>query len=173
MQGDEYLPLGYILSPHGIKGQVILKTYSGEGSSLLRGIFLSLKTSKKDSIFLKILDCTPYKNNFLVKFEGVDDRNSSEELVGAQVFIKRSDLPATEDNEYYWVDLIGCDVFTEEGKFIGKVDSLIDTGAVDVIVVKNGNKEFLYPFSGNVIKSVDIILKKIIVDISIFGEEEL
>jgi len=44
---------------------------------------------------------------------------------------------------------------------------------VDVIVVKNGNKEFLYPFSGNVIKSVDIILKKIIVDISIFGEEEL
>ncbi len=173
MQGDEYLPLGYILSPHGIKGHVILKTYSGEGYSLLRGIFLSLKTSSKDCIVLKILSCIPYKNNFLLKFEGVDDRNSSEKLIGAEVFIKRSDLPATEDNEYYWVDLIGCNVLTVEGTFIGRVENLIATGASDVLVVKNKNKEFLFPFSENVVKNVDITSKKIIIDVSIFNEEDL
>lgn len=172
MQGDEYLPLGYIFSPHGIKGHVLLKTYSGEGTSLLPGIFLSLKIAKKNEIIVKILDCKPYKKAFLVKFEGIDNRNSSEELVGAKVFIKRSDLPELEKNEYYWVDLIGCDVFSVDGEWIGKVDSLIDTGSVDVIVVKKDKKEFLYPFSENVVKIVDIIPKKIIVDVSIFKESD-
>ncbi|MCX7769924.1 MAG: ribosome maturation factor RimM [Proteobacteria bacterium] len=168
MQGEEYLPLGYILSPHGIKGHVILKTFSGEGTSLLRGIFLSIKTNKKGFINLKILESRPYKKGFLVKFEGIDDRNSAEELVDSEVLIKRKDLPETEEHEYYWVDLIGCNVFTINDKFIGKVESLIETGGVDVIVVRDGKKEFLFPFSENVVKKVDINEKKIIIDESAF-----
>lgn len=170
MKGEEYLPLGYITSPHGIKGHVLLKTYSGEGTSLLRGLFLYLNTSVKDNVALKIKDSKPYKNAFIVKFEGIDDRNSSEELVGAEVFIKRSDLPEPDENEYYWIDLIGCDVYTVDGEFIGKVDYLIGTGAVDVIVVKKDKKEFLYPLSENVVKHIDIVSKKIVVDLSIFQE---
>jgi len=168
MQGDEYLPLGYILSPHGIKGHVILKTYSGEGTSLLRGIFLSIETAKKGNILLKILDSKPYKNSYLVKFEKIDDRNSAENLRGAKVFIKRADLPKTDENEYYWVDLIGCDVYDLKGKFLGKVKNLIETGAVDVIVVDGDKEDLLCPFSENFVKGVDVISKKIVIDISIF-----
>lgn len=169
----ELIPLGYIVSPHGIKGHVLLKTYSGEGTSLLRGIFLFIKKNDNEYLSLKIIDARPYKKFFLVKFEEVFDRSASERLVGCEVYIKRDDLPETEEDEYYWIDLIGCDVYSLEGEYLGKVDSLIDTGSVDVFVVKNEKKEYLYPFSKNVVKSVDIKFKKIIVDISMFRDVDL
>ncbi len=172
MQG-EYIPLGYIVSPHGIKGHVLIKTFSGEGNSLLRGVFLSVKIAENNYIDLKILEAKPYKGHFRVKFEEVIDRNSSEELTGKEIFIKREYLPKLEENEFYWVDLIGCSVYSTENEYIGVVEELIETGAVDVIVVKNGLEEHLYPLAESIVRKIDINTKTIVVDVTIFREAGL
>jgi 16S rRNA processing protein RimM len=172
MQG-EYIPLGYIVSPHGIKGHVLIKTFSGEGNSLLRGIFLSVKISENEYRDLKISNVQPYKGLFRVKFEEIVDRNSSEKIAGKEIFIKREYLPKLNENEFYWVDLIGCSVYSTENEYIGIVEELIETGAVDVIVVKKDLEEHLYPLTESIVKKIDVSRKKIVVDVTIFREAGL
>jgi len=64
---------------------------------------------------------------------------------GIEIAIKRDQLPATEDNEFYWIDLEGLKVVNQEGIDLGVVESLMETGANDVLVVR-GDKERLIPF---------------------------
>lgn len=71
----------------------------------------------------------------LASFESISDRNQAEALIGASIYIERQQLPETQDDEYYWSDLIGCDVVTEVGESLGQVDDLLETGANDVLVV--------------------------------------
>jgi 16S rRNA processing protein RimM len=60
--------------------------------------------------------------------EGLDDRSGAEALRGSRVFVSRSAFPTPDDNEFYWIDLIGLDVFTPDGQSLGRVVDLMDTG---------------------------------------------
>ncbi|HUO82751.1 MAG TPA: ribosome maturation factor RimM [Gammaproteobacteria bacterium] len=92
----------------------------------------------------------------IAKLAGVDDRDAAAALVGAEIAVPRSRLPAGGADEYYWVDLVGLEVVTAQGVALGHVDRLLATGANDVLVVKNG-RERLIPFlRGSVIRSVDL-----------------
>ena len=84
--------------------------------------------------------------------------------MGWDVYISHEQLPTLAQNEYYWADLIGLDVENLEGFQLGKVDSLIETGANDVLVVK-GERELAVPFlQGQTVKSIDLAAGKMIVD---------
>jgi 16S rRNA processing protein RimM len=78
-----------------------------------------------------------------------------EPLVGKEVFIKREVLPDLEEGEYYWMDLLGMSVETQEGKKIGRVKEIFSTGANDVYVVEGKRGEILLPATGEVIQTVD------------------
>lgn len=87
--------------------------------------------------------------------EGVDDRDQAAELTGADIAVRRDQLPEISPDEYYWSDLEGRRVVTETGIALGRVDHLFETGANDVMVVK-GERDHLLPFIGQVIKEVDL-----------------
>ena len=95
------------------------------------------------------------------KFDGCDDRTAAEKLVGLYVGVPRHELPATEDGEYYWGDLIGLDVVNVEGERLGRIDRLLETGADSVLVVVDDSAsadkpvERLIPFVSAVVKDVD------------------
>jgi 16S rRNA processing protein RimM len=92
----------------------------------------------------------------IAKLAGVDDRDAAAALVGAEIAVPRSRLPAGAPDEYYWVDLVGLEVVTEQGVALGRIERLLATGANDVLVVKNG-RERLIPFlRDSVIRSVDV-----------------
>ncbi len=87
--------------------------------------------------------------------EEVDDRNQAAELTGADIAVRRDQLPEISPDEYYWSDLEGRRVVTETGIELGRVDHLFETGANDVMMVK-GERDHLLPFIGQVIKEVDL-----------------
>jgi 16S rRNA processing protein RimM len=97
---------------------------------------------------------------WVAKLEGIDDRDAAERLDGWYIGAPREAMPGTTGNEFYWADLIGLAVMNEQGEFLGKVDSLIETGAHQVLVVKDGQdgetKERLLPFVETVVRSVDV-----------------
>ncbi len=98
------------------------------------------------------------------RFEGIDDRDGAVALVGAEIAIRRSDLPEPDEAEFYWVDLIGLGVTNTDGESLGSVDRLIETGAHDVLVVQ-GDRERLIPFvTGEIVKDVDLDAGRILVD---------
>lgn len=92
----------------------------------------------------------------VAKLAGIEDRDEAVGLVGADIAVPRSRLPASGEDEYYWVDLIGLKVITLEGVGLGTVERLLETGANDVLVVQNG-RERLIPFvRGRVVHAVDL-----------------
>ena len=100
----------------------------------------------------------------IAQIKGVDDRNQAETLIGSEIFIRREQLPATAEGEYYWSDLIGLEVVTTEGMALGVVDSLLETGANDVLIVK-GERERAVPFiQGRTIVKIDSEVGRIVVD---------
>jgi 16S rRNA processing protein RimM len=100
----------------------------------------------------------------VAQLDGVDNRDLAEKLVGCTVAISREQLKPLRNNEYYWADLLGLEVVNTQGQAFGKVDSLFETGSNDVLVVQ-GERERLVPWiMHQVIRSVDLNEKRIVVD---------
>jgi 16S rRNA processing protein RimM len=105
-------------------------------------------------------------NAFVAHLEGIEDRDAAAELAGTQVGLPRDALPALDDGQYYWVDLIGLEVLDEGGESLGVVRKMIETGANDVMVVGPGRPpasggaraaERIIPFlTGDVVREVDL-----------------
>ena len=85
-------------------------------------------------------------------------------MVGAEILVEREQFAGAEQGEYYWADLVGLEVRTADDRALGVVDSLLETGANDVLVVE-GDRRYLVPFlMGSVIKEVDLEKRNITVD---------
>ena len=95
--------------------------------------------------------------------EGYDERDRAATLVGQEIAIQRTQLPSEAADEFYWTDLIGCQVETIQGRVLGKVHSLLETGANDVMVV-DGERERLLPFTATVVVEVNLDTRRICVD---------
>lgn len=101
----------------------------------------------------------------VVYFTGIDNRSKAEPFIGMEVAIETTQLKALPNDEYYWRDLVGLKVVDQEGNALGLVDSLFETGANDVLVVKDGETEVLIPFvDPETVKSVSLTEGVIVVD---------
>lgn len=95
----------------------------------------------------------------------VVDREQAAALIGTDIYVTREQLPAPAEGEYYWVDLEGLEVVTTEGVALGRVTHLFATGANDVVVARNGERERLIPFiQGSYVRSVDLSTGRMVVD---------
>jgi len=90
----------------------------------------------------------------VAKLTGYDDCDQAGGLIGAEIALKLSQLPPLKQGEYYWAQLVGLEVINLAGEKFGKVSHLFDTGANDVMVVRNGKERWL-PATGKVIREVD------------------
>lgn len=91
----------------------------------------------------------------VAKLKGVDDRDAASRLIGAEIALRLSQLPPLKKGEYYWAQLVGIEVVNLAGEKFGKVSHLFDTGANDVMVVRNGRERWL-PATPPVIREVDL-----------------
>lgn len=109
-----------------------------------------------------------HNQDIIIKLKGVDDRDAANLLTNCEIIVDSSQLPELEEGDYYWKDLMGCQVVTTEGYSLGKVIDMMETGSNDVLVIKAnlkdafGIKERLVPFlDGQVIKKVDLTTRTI------------
>ncbi len=113
-----------------------------------------------------------HNQDIIIKLKGVDDRDAANLLTNCEIIVDSSQLPELEEGDYYWKDLMGCQVVTTEGYSLGKVIDMMETGSNDVLLVIKANlkdafgiKERLVPFlDGQVIKKVDLTTRTIEVD---------
>ena len=105
---------------------------------------------------LVVRDARPHKGLIRVSFNNVDSRTDAEALTGAEVVVRRDELPDLEDDTYYWVDLIGLDVVTTDQRQLGRIESILPTGSNDVYVVRGHGGETMVPALASVILEVDL-----------------
>ncbi len=143
-----------VAAPFGIKGWLKLQTFTEYADSLdqFDTWFLS---SPKGWEEIKVEDFAVNVKAVVAKLRGVDDRTAAERFAKRDIAVPRSWLDQPEADEYYWIDLIGADVVNEIGEHLGKIETLMETGANDVLVVKSGASEILIPFVAEYLANVD------------------
>ena len=165
MEDDKKIYLGKITGVHGIKGWLKIQSYSSPPENILNYPSWII-TNKGEEDFYSIEQGRKQNNKIVVKLEKIDDRNTAESLINSKIQILRSDLPKLSNENYYWSDLVGLSVLNSEETVIGKIESLIETGANDVMVIITLKDErILIPFvMHEIIKEVDIELNYVKVD---------
>lgn len=155
---------GRITRPHGLKGEVVLIPFSRRPDNLpgINYIYIDREDSEEPDR-LAVSGCRLHKGGAIVKLEGVDSIDDAEELRGAGVLVDTDELEGLEEDEYYWFELIGLDVYNEDGGFIGKVEDLIDRAHQSVLVVRDGGAEALIPLTEPIIKEIDLENSRIVI----------
>lgn len=160
---DKYFEIGQIVNTNGLKGFVKVKPFTDDIQEFetFETIYVQKKT---ELIEFKIESVRYAKNMVLLKLKGIDDIDSAEALRNLYIKVSREQLPELQENSYYIVDLLECEVVTVEGEILGKMDDVFNTGSNDIYVVKNEKgKQILLPAIKEVIKNVDIPNRKITV----------
>lgn len=136
--------LAVIGAAHGIRGEVRVKSFTGDPAALAD--YGPLFDTKGHAF--KIESIRPQQDVVIVRFNGVADRTEAERLNGTELFVDRSRLPPPEEEEFYHEDLVGLAVRDESGAVIGKVTAIQNFGGGDVLELRvHGRKGVLIPFT--------------------------
>ena len=185
----DLVELGRIVSAYGVRGWVKIQPHSANAQVLLAAKTWWLKapvptgsTGALPSAFAAdVIACRPQGSTVVAELSAVADRDHAEAMKGHTVWVPRADFPSAEDDEYYWVDLIDCQLYGElEGRpaLIGKVIDVVDNGAHALLRVaratigpdgelvlmqndKGRSIDVLVPFVSAHVHTVDIANKRL------------
>lgn len=159
----KYLEIGQIVNTFGIKGMVKVKPFSENLKRFdeLKKVYIENKKVKKE---YEIEEVKYHKDMILIKFKGVDNPEEADLLRTSYLVVDRKTQEPLEEGTYYVVDMLGLEVYTDEGELLGNLEDIFNTGSNDIYVVKNElGKQILLPAIADVIKNIDMENKKIIV----------
>lgn len=154
---EDFMSVGKIGKTHGLKGEV--KVFSLT-DSLER--FKKLKSVYIDGEIRKVEGCKLQAANAILKIEGIDSIEQAELYRNKYLMVKREDAIELTEDSYYVADLLDCNVFEEGGEELGKVYDVLHTPGNDVYWVK-GKKEVLIPVLKDIIVSIDINKREIVI----------
>lgn len=162
---QEYFEVGQIVNTNGLKGLLKINPFTDDITRFerLKTIFIE---HKKELLEFEIESVRYQKKQVLLKLKGIDTIEEAEKYREDYLKINRNKEEKLPEDTYYIVDLIGLDVYTENGELLGKLDDVFSTGSNDVYVVKNSEgKQILLPAISDVIKNIDLEQKKIVVNL--------
>lgn len=152
---NDYFRVGVIANTHGIRGEVKVfpTTDHVERFQDLKQVILD---TGKEKIDLEIQGVKYFKNMAILKFKGIDNINDIEKYKGKDLLVTRENAVELEEDEFYLADVLDAKVITDEGKELGVISDILETGANDVFVVKTeSGKELLFPVTKECILDID------------------
>lgn len=158
------VPVGKVIRAHGVRGGVKVLPYgeSIESRKKGQGLFILTDEGYRPLTLHRI---QRQHRCWILTFFEITDRNTAESLIGSELFVPESELPGTEEGEYYYYQLIGLEVISAQGDSLGTLTGIIETGANDVYVISRGDREILIPAIEEVVLEVDLSSGKMIVNL--------
>lgn len=161
------LKVGKIVNTHSLKGEVkVISSTDFEEERFKKGSKLLITRGNQLIREVIVESYRNHKNFLLVKFEGIDSVEEAEKLKNLQIKIDSDEVGELEENEFYFHEIIGCQVFDENDRNLGEIIDILTPGANDVWVIKGEKgKEILIPYIEDVVKQIDIINKKVNIEV--------
>lgn len=153
---SDRLRVGIITSTHGIRGEVKVfpTTDNPDRFANLDRVYISGRLPEE---ILHVEKARRFKNQVILKFKEYDNINDVEKFRQSDILIDRKDAEELQDDEYFIDDLIGLSVFSDDGRDLGRLKEVYETGANDVFVIEKANrKDLLIPATKECIRSVDL-----------------
>ena len=160
---DRLILLGVFGAPQGVRGEVRVKSLTADPGAI--GAYGPLTDKERARTFV-FESLRTLKDDMLVaRLAGVSTRTAAEALKGAEIFARRDQLPPPAHDEFYYDDLIGLEAVDAEGAPIGRVVSLMNYGAGDVLEIApaQGGETLLLPFSRRVAPRIDFDAGRIVI----------
>jgi 16S rRNA processing protein RimM len=159
---DDLICVGNITGVYGVKGWV--KVYSDTSPRENIVNYGPWRLATGDEMRIISVSGRLQGKNVVARLEGIDQRDQAIDLVGSKIYILPEQLPQLNDGDYYWSDLIGLEVESLDAEPLGTVETMMETGANDVMVL-HGDRERLIPFViDDVVRLVDLANKRVVVD---------
>ncbi len=154
--------LGVITGVRGLKGEVRVKSFTGEPAMI--GAYGRLRDEQGERAFdLKVT--ATVKGQVIARIKGVDDRAAAETLKGTQLFVEKAALPEADEDEYYHADLVGLRAELKDGGALGTIRAVLDHGAGAVLEIAGGEGgEILVPFTRDAVPEVDMAAGRVVID---------
>ena len=161
----KYFNVGKIVNTQGIKGEIrVISSTDFPEERFRKGNILYIEVAPNDLIEVKVSSHRLHKNFHLLTFAGLNNINDVEKYKGKMLKISEDQLNDLDEGEFYYHEIIDCEVFTEDGEKLGAIKEILSPGANDVWVVRRkGEKDLLLPYIEDVVKEVDVKNKKVIV----------
>ena len=162
--------VGRVAGAWGVQGWFKVQPFAADPQALFSSKRWFLRpadapTARAVPALLRVRQSREHGSLVVAQADEVADRDAAEALKGARVFVSRTSFPTPGEDEYYWVDLIGCTVVNRDGMPLGAVTELSDTGVHSVLHVRQGEAtERLIPFVAAYIDAVDLSARRIVVD---------
>ncbi|HIE12217.1 MAG TPA: ribosome maturation factor RimM [Desulfotomaculum sp.] len=159
----DYITVGEIVAPHGHRGAVRVLPLTDFPERFLKMQKVRVFTGKEIQVY-PVESAGLHKRFILLKLAGVDDIKSAEKLRGAAIKVPRAETVPLPPGHLYVFEIVGLEVWSEEGALIGKVGAVLKTGANDVYSVTSPNgKEILIPAIKEVVREIDVDSGKMLV----------
>ena len=158
----DFLQVGKIVNTHALQGEVkVVSNSDFKEDRFKKGSTLVIDFNWE---YVEVVVATHrvHKGADLLKFKHLNSINDVEKYKGCALLVSTDDLEELEENEFYYFEIIGCEVVTTDGEKIGEISEILETGANDVWVVKRqGQKDALIPYIEDVVKDVNIDAKTV------------
>ncbi|NLX11645.1 MAG: 16S rRNA processing protein RimM [Chloroflexi bacterium] len=154
-----YLLLGRVLRPHGVRGELRIEILTDYPERIVPGSSVQIGPDPDDPATIETYEVTGARRHqqyLILRLEGLDDRNAVEPLRDQFLLVPLADAVPLEAGEFYLFQVIGVEVYTEDGEHLGAVADVIETGANDVYVVRGPRGEILIPDVEEFVLTVDI-----------------
>ena len=160
---EQLLQVGVISSTHGVRGEVKVFPTTDDVKRFKKLKKVILDTGK-EQLPLEIEGVKFFKQFVILKFRGIDNINDIEKYKGKSLLVDREHAVKLKKDEYFSADMIGMDVFTEDGELFGALKDVMETGANDVYIIEmSDGKEVLVPAIKQCILDVDIENRKMVI----------
>jgi len=163
----EWIRVAQIVNTHGIRGEVRARPLTDfPDVRFAPGKKLSLRQPAETSREIRTVHVErsrPHKDWWLIKFSEYDSLNAVEPLKGAELWAPLDDELPLAEGEYLYRDIIGCRVWTTDGRLLGSVKEILRPGANDVWVVAAGRKQILIPYIDDVVRHVNVTERRIVI----------
>lgn len=163
MTVKDHVIIGRILKPHGVKGE--LKAYPltdvPDRFSHLKEVWL--ESSEKGLTPVKVRGSRSQNELVILSLEGINTPEEAAALTGMELLAPVESSPKLPEGVYYWHEILGMEVVTDDGRFLGRVTDVFQTGSNDVYTVWDGEKELLLPAIADVVRKVDVVARKMII----------
>lgn len=160
---EQLLQVGVISSTHGVRGEVKVFPTTDDVKRFKKLKKVILDTGK-ERLPLEIEGVKFFKQFVILKFRGIDNINDIEKYKGKRLLVDREHAVKLKKDEYFIADMIGMDVFTEDGELFGALKDVMETGANDVYIIEmSDGKEVLVPAIKQCILDVDIENRKMVI----------
>lgn len=149
-----FLAVGKLLSPHGLKGEILVEIMTDFPERLKIGATIHLGDEHQP---VQIISRRNHKNGLLLGLDGITSPEAAKALCGKFLFVKANEIPSLPEGDYYHHQILGLKVISDKGQKLGYVSGILETGANDVLIIRNeSGKELLLPHISSVVLSINL-----------------